>query len=259
MPKLFKTVVTFIILIELVLHMGMALAINSSGYSIEVDLQGVKAEEGDIISFKGGKYQLANDPFDMSMFGVATSFSVISITDSSLNAESPTQLVSFGESLVKVSSANGPIKKGDFITSSSKPGIGVKADKTGYVIGMALEDYDNSDTNAVGKILVQIDVHTAYVDNNLRVNLIEALRTGGVAPFLTPVTSLRYILAALIVAAAFVIGFSSFGKVSGSSIEALGRNPLAKKSIRTAVVFNFLLTFGIMVLGIIFSYLILVL
>lgn len=259
MPKLFTSAFSFILLVVLALHMSFALAVNSPGYSVEIDMPDSKAEEGDIISYKDGKYQLARDPFDMSMYGVAATSSVISITDPSLNAENPTQVVSFGEALVKVSSANGPIKKGDFVTSTSTPGVGAKADKTGYVIGMALEDYANSDSKAIGKILVQVDIHTAYVDNNLRVNLIEALRTGGVAPFLTPVTSLRYILAALIVAAAFVIGFSSFGKVSGSSIEALGRNPLAKRAIRTAVVFNFLLTFGIMLLGIIFSYLILVL
>jgi F0F1-type ATP synthase membrane subunit c/vacuolar-type H+-ATPase subunit K len=127
-------------------------------------------------------------------------------------------------------------------------GVGQRANISGYVIGVALEDYSNSDKNAVGQVLTFVNIRSTYIDNNVRVNLIEALRTGALAPFVTPVTSLRYILAALIIGASFVIGFSSFGRMSGSSIEALGRNPLAKNEVRKVVIFNFFLTFGVMLI-----------
>ena len=58
---------------------------------------------------------------------------------------------------VKVSSINGDIKAGDSITSSDIPGVGMKATKAGRVVGIALEDYSNSDTNHVEKILLFVN------------------------------------------------------------------------------------------------------
>jgi len=54
-----------------------------------------------------------------------------------------------------------------------------------------------------------------------------------------------------------VIGFSSFGKITGSSVEALGRNPLAGGAIRRVMLFNFILTFLIMAMGLGVAYFIL--
>jgi len=63
------------------------------------------------------------------------------------------------------------------------------------------------------------------------------------APVLSPLTTFRYLISAMVVIASFVVGFSSFGKISGKSVEALGRNPLASRDIKSAVVFNFIFTF----------------
>ena len=43
---------------------------------------------------------------------------------------------------VKVTAMNGVIKPGDYITSSTLPGIGMKATKAGYVVGQALTGWD---------------------------------------------------------------------------------------------------------------------
>ncbi len=59
---------------------------------------------------------------------------------------------------VKVSSINGEIKIGDYITSSSIHGVGMKAANAGTVIGKALENYTNSNSNQVGKIMVFINL-----------------------------------------------------------------------------------------------------
>ncbi len=58
---------------------------------------------------------------------------------------------------VKVSLENGPIKKGDLLTSSSTPGVAMKATKSGMTIGMALEDYDGS---------VQVSQETLLQEHN---------------------------------------------------------------------------------------------
>jgi F0F1-type ATP synthase membrane subunit c/vacuolar-type H+-ATPase subunit K len=65
---------------------------------------------------------------------------------------------------------------------------------------------------------------------------------------------------------AFIIGFSSvvtgfiyFGKVARSGVEALGRNPLAARLIQFGIFINLLLTFGIMLLGGVIAYVIIIL
>ena len=60
-----------------------------------------------------------------------------------------------GTTLVKVSTANGPIKKGDLLAASNIPGVAVRTDKAGQIIGSALENYDGSETST-DKILMFI-------------------------------------------------------------------------------------------------------
>ncbi|MFH1838438.1 MAG: hypothetical protein ABH808_03020, partial [Candidatus Kuenenbacteria bacterium] len=58
---------------------------------------------------------------------------------------------------VKISTENGPIKIGDYLTSASLiPGVAMKATEPGKVIGMALESYDSPE---IGKIMVFINSH----------------------------------------------------------------------------------------------------
>lgn len=226
---------------------------SSLGISVSMD-SGV---DGDIVIFKSGNYSLSSTPFDDGIYGVVNQSPVIGIKDRSIT--NSRLVVTYGATLVNVSSANGAIKKGEYVTTSSKAGVGQKADKTGQVLGIALEDYDNSSKDAVGQISVFVDIKTAFITNNYRGNLLSALKIGSFAPFLTPLASLRYILAAIVTAASFIIGFSSFAKISGNSLQALGRNPLAKKDINATVIFNFLLIFAVMGVGLGLSYLILIL
>jgi hypothetical protein len=59
---------------------------------------------------------------------------------------------------VKVTSENGFIKTGDYITSSSIHGVGMKSTDKAMVIGMALEDYNNPDKTNIGTITVFINL-----------------------------------------------------------------------------------------------------
>lgn len=73
-----------------------------------------------------------------------------------------------GRITIKVNAENGPIKIGDYITTSSIPGIGMKATKSGPVIGRALEDW----TPDSGKTKVMVFVGAQYADpNNLMASL----------------------------------------------------------------------------------------
>jgi hypothetical protein len=61
-----------------------------------------------------------------------------------------------GEVLVKFTSSNGHVKKGDYLTSSEIPGTAMKATKSGKIIGVALEDSQSD--NQLLKISVQPEI-----------------------------------------------------------------------------------------------------
>ena len=60
-----------------------------------------------------------------------------------------------GRVMVKVSSENGAIEVGDYLTSSSTPGVAMKANQAGMVVGIALEPYTGN--NEVGQVMVFIN------------------------------------------------------------------------------------------------------
>lgn len=236
---------------------GLVHAVDTSTMAISIDVFGNIAEQGHIVSVKEDTYVLTFEEFDNSLFGVIVDDPPLLLDDTSL--EDAKYVVTSGEAYVKVTAINGPIKEGDYITSSQIPGFGQRADVSGRILGIALESFEPEDPNDTGEVLVFIDVASVLLSESVEADLIELLRGGFKVPFLTPLTSLRYILAAFVVLATFIIGFSSFGKISGTSIEALGRNPLASKLIRSAVVLNFALTTVIIVVGLTVAYLILTL
>ncbi len=89
-------------------------------------------------------------------------------TDSTHPNLYPVALV--GRVPVNVSSANGTINVGDPLTSSSTPGVAVKATAAGVIIGRALAIYSDSNPNDVGTILVYSNVSwydpTVYITSS---------------------------------------------------------------------------------------------
>ena len=145
------------------------------------------------------------------------------------------------------------------ITTSINPGVGKLATRNGFVLGTAMEDYQGQDPNAIGEINVAINIHPAAGISGARGELLTVLREGLSAPLFEPLASLRYILAALILLLAFVLGFAYFGRVSRTGVEAIGRNPLASRVIQTSVVMHVLITIVIILIGFGMAYLILLL
>lgn len=234
---------------------------SSIGIATFVELTEKNALDGSIVSFKEGKYLLSSTPGDTDLFGVINDNPSISFRE--IISPNARPVISNGSSPVLVSAANGKIKRGDFITSSSTPGVGQKAGDTltGFVVGTALEDQKESTGTKPEKILVNVDIKgTGNVqETTVKTDLLKLLRLGAKAPSTSPVTTLRYLLAAIIALTSFVLGFVFFGRVAGKGMEALGRNPLAAKLIQLGIVFNLLLTIGIMAAGLALAYLILLL
>lgn len=229
----------------------------SPGTATYVPITGKDIQSGDIISAQNGGFVRSNIPYDALLYGVVSDNPALDIQDTTV--EDGRFVITSGQAYVRVSTGNGPIKKGDFITSSKTPGVGQRVDRNGFSIGMALEDYTEKDPKKIDTVLVSIQVRSSSSYTNLRGNLFESLQLGAAAPFLTPLTALRYVLAAILALMAFVFGFVFFGRVAHSGVEALGRNPLAGSIIHTSVIINLILTVVIMLGGLGLAYLILVL
>jgi len=231
--------------------------ITSSGIAVSAPVVDSEAQDGDIICTYPQGNARCNLDYDTSIFGVISDNPAASIEDRDLT--SPRLIVSSGIVTVRVSAVNGNIAEGDFVTTSLNPGVGQKAIRNGYVLGMAIESYQPQDPGAVGRIQVMINIHPASGISGPRGNLLQFIRQGLAVPVFEPVESLRYILAALMVIISFTLGMIYFGRSSRAGIEAIGRNPLAKRVIQLTVFMNILLTVVIILVGLSISYLILIL
>jgi len=251
----FNRVKTLFFLIPLVFLIKTYAISYESAVSVTVADTGAKA--GDIVSYVGTQYTLSSKLYDTSMVGVIVVDPAVSFEDRTLT--NSRLVTSVGEVLVNVSSKNGDIKEGDYITSSDIPGVGVKAVESGQILGVALEDLIPSGSDNTGQIYVLLDIKTSFADKNMSKNLLDVMKNSLTSPFMTPIDALRYLLAIAVVFASFIIGFSSFGRITGTSVEALGRNPLAGSTIRKVIFFNFAMTFVIMAIGLGIAYLILTL
>ncbi len=231
--------------------------IDSSAVALVVPVEKTLVE-GTIICLNQKAYKACDVGFDAGMYGVITSTPAASISSETLAAN--TQLaVDHGKTLVRVSTQNGKIQAGDLITSSSTPGVGQRANQNGYVLGIALEAYDAPDPKSVGTIVVSVNVAQTTSFTDVKNNLLYVLKQALQSPTLTPLASLRYVLAFSIALVAFVLGFMYFGRVTKAGVEAIGRNPLAGRMIEVTVVFHIALTVVIVLSGLGIAYLILVL
>ena len=230
----------------------------AGGIGISVPIFDQKAQDGDIVSTTTAGYILTKTPYDPTMFGVINENPAIAFENSDPTTK---PVVSSGKAFVRVSTVNGAIKKGNFLTSSLVSGVAQLADKPGFILGSALEDYTETDKTKVSKILVTLSIRFNSPPNSsiIQTNIIEVLKQGLSAPYLSPLSSLRYLLAGVIAVLSFGLGFTFFGRVAKSGVEALGRNPLAAHVIEASVIFHIILTIAIVLVGLAISYLILIL
>jgi len=110
---------------------------------------------------------------------------------------------------VKVSTENGPIAVGDLITSSSTPGVGMRATRAGYVIGRAMTAFNG---NGEGVVIVFVNTH--YADPT-KLDYDGSLSRGSTSLEVEPLISLdkESNLVATISANAKFIWTNSLGKV----------------------------------------------
>lgn len=230
---------------------------TSTGTAISIPIIDKDVKDGSIIVSLPKGYGLTTTAYDSNMFGVYTESTAIYLE----NTEDPTvkPVLHAGKAYVLISSINGNIKKNDFITTSTIAGVGQKATRNGMILGTALADYSNSNQKETGKILVNVNPHFNASFEDTKTNVLEVLRNASDPTTLTQLTSLRYVVAAGIVLVSFAIGFVYFGRVTASGVEALGRNPLASRTIQLSLVVNLILMIVIIIVGLGIGYMILIL
>jgi F0F1-type ATP synthase membrane subunit c/vacuolar-type H+-ATPase subunit K len=196
-----------------------------------------------------------NIPYDSQILGVVSSDAAIILNSTS--SENGVPVISTGTVYVLVSSLEGPIKKGDLVTSSTMPGVAVKATKEGYVLGSALEDYSNSDKKKIDKIAVSLDLHYFNAKPTFPGTLSDIFKL-----ILTPTKDgpsafFKYLMAAIVVLGSMILGFLSFGRAAAKGVEALGRNPAASRIIHLGIIFNVAIVVAIALAGLAVAFLIL--
>lgn len=200
---------------------------NVSGLAINVELADQEAGEGDIISATDSGFTRSSVSFDEKMYGVVASTPIISYSP---KTDKTKPIVTSGATHVRVSAKDAAILVGDLITTSEEAGVGKKATGAGFVLGKALEAWE--DSSKVG--LINVEVGVFYAQGSLAQATIGNLFNS----LLGSADSLRYILAAVVGILAFIFSFIAFLRFVSVGLAALGRNPLAKRTIYSGMVIS---------------------
>ncbi len=202
--------------------------------------------DGQIICREQKEFGLCNKEYANSMAGVYNEKPALYIDD---NMDGSKPLISNGKAWVLI---EGSIEKGDYVTSSKTKGYGMKADRSGIILGIAMEAGSDK------KIPVLVGIKSVANAESSGGNLLDSVKQGLVFPNFDALASLRYWLAILICIVSFTIGFIYYGRISKTGIEAMGRNPLASRMIQLNIIFNLILITLIMVGGLALAYAIVV-
>lgn len=194
-------------------------------------------------------------PYDPQVIGIVSRDAGIVFTNT--NSDKAVPVISTGTVYILVSSKAGPIKKGDLITTSTIAGVAVKAVKDGYVLGTALENYENPDAKKIEKIAIELDLHYFNTKPTLLGSLSDILKIAILPTKDAPAPIFKYIVAAAVSLGSFALGFLTFGRTAAKGVEALGRNPSASKIIHLGIIFNVTIVIAIVLGGLTVSFFIL--
>lgn len=215
----------------------------SFGVATFIPVEDDDAEDGSIITFSQKGYVMTRAAYDPLIVGVVSLKPAISFN---VDGQNRFPVIANGNANVRVSATNGAIAKGDLISSSGIPGVGMKATKSGYVIGTALEGYNQQQT---GKIQVAMNIYYYYAEPPALSSLFDIANLSAIATYERPTLVLKYLIAGFILIVSFIVGFISFGRIANTGIEALGRNPLASRIIQVGIILNVFITLAIIASG----------
>lgn len=230
------------------------------------DVNDQEVQSGDLVSLNTDGIKRSEVDYDSKLFGVVNSdpLAVYKRVDNTGTIISRSGVVT-----VNVTTANGPIKTGDFITSSTLPGKGQKALATGYVIGVALKDFNDGEGTTIdfkqfentearkissGQIPLAIRIEYAEISTSRNANaLLARLNAALFSNVQDPekfVNVIRYVASGLVILFSIMIGLFILARVVPKGVEGIGRNPLARRSIVLYTGVNIVIVIIVILLGI---------
>lgn len=234
---------------------GNAAGDATLGVARMVEVKDPTVKNGTVISASPQGAILSNVPYDAHVVGVVSRDAAIILNN--VSSQKAVPVISTGTVYMLVSSKEGAIKKGDTLTTSTNPGIAVKATHDGYVLGTALEDYSSGNPNQADLIAVDLDLHYFNAKPTFPGTLTDIFKIALLPTKDSPTPIFKYIVAAAVVLGSFILGFLSFGRTAAKGVEALGRNPAASRIIHLGIIFNVSIVVIIVLAGLTVAFLIL--
>jgi F0F1-type ATP synthase membrane subunit c/vacuolar-type H+-ATPase subunit K len=212
-------------------------------------------KEGSIVSSSQKGAILSILPYDSQVLGIVSRDAAIQISTNDSTNTVP--VISNGTVYVLVSSQQGNIQNGDYLTTSTIPGVAVLATKSGYVLGTALENYNSPSPSQIGLIAISLNLHYFNTKPEFPGSLTDIFKLA-LLPNSTELNPLfKDIVAAIVVLASLILAFMTFGRTAAKGVEALGRNPAASRIIHMGIIFNVAIVFVIVLGGLTVAFMIL--
>lgn len=245
------------------------------GYAADSALQ-----FGTIVQLAGkttAKVQPATAKDLSSMYGVTVDPHELSISISNSSLANEAYVATSGTYNVLVSTQNGAIKAGDYVTMSALDGVAMKAgsyDDQKVVFGRAAGSFDGktnsigstslhysdnktTQTVAIGMLPVAINIERNPNQKSTKANLPPALQKLGEAIADKPVSPTRIYLSIGITGLSIIVALVTLYSGIRNALIAIGRNPLSKKSIFRGLLEIILTGFIILIIGLFAVYLLL--
>lgn len=202
-----------------------------------------------LVAGDAGKVEPLPQSSETSMLGVVVAPNDAPVTITGDESKAQTYVATYGQYNVLVSNQNGIIKAGDSVSISAIDGVGMKSDKDHQtIIGKAIQGFDGTSnvqstatlktsggtkTVNIGRIQVNINVahNPAYSPSVPQAGVPDFLARAAQIVTNKPVGAIR-IYASLVILASclFIAGGIMYAGVR-TGMTAIGRNPLAKKTI----------------------------
>lgn len=221
-----------------------------------------------LTSQSANRIQQATSDHASQLVGVTADKPLIALGGGSQSA----QVVVSGQTPALVSNINGDIKVGDKITASPLKGVGMKAQESTEVVGIAesnLSDAQTTTQHVTDKDGKSTTVKVGVISLQVNVSYYAAPRdklSGVVPTFLVNVGSsiagkdispLRVLIGFTSLLIGFVITGIMLQAAVRSGIISIGRNPLAHDSLRRSLLDVLVTSLGLLVVTIVAFYLIL--
>lgn len=230
------------------------------------DIADTEAQPGDLVALTADGIKRSNIDYDSKIFGVVINepLAAYKRVDGTGTIISRNGVVN-----VNVVTANGAIKTGDYITTSTLAGKGQKALASGYVVGVALKDFNEGEGTVVefkqfetaearqigaGQIPLAIRIEYAEISTSRNANaLLSRLNAALFSNVQDPekfVNVIRYVASGLVILFSIMIGLFILARVVPKGVEGIGRNPLARRSIVLYTGVNIVIVIIVILLGI---------